>query len=89
MAKIRKRRNQKKIPTPKTEVGKYQTNNQVLIYETYRKRFSQSLHVSNLSFALQYFYITDTGIWDFDSFQCLTEDNEGGQVGSFGWLKIS
>ena len=30
-AKIRKRRNQKKIPTPKTEVGKNQTNNQVLI----------------------------------------------------------
>ena len=30
-AKIRKRRNQKKIPTPKTEVGKKQTNNQVLI----------------------------------------------------------
>ena len=28
-AKIRKRRNQKKIPTPKTEVGKNQTNNQV------------------------------------------------------------
>ena len=26
-AKIRKRRNQKKIPTPKTEVGKNQTNN--------------------------------------------------------------
>ena len=26
--KIRKRRNQKKIPTPKTEVGKNQTNNQ-------------------------------------------------------------
>ena len=31
LAKIRKRRNQKKIPTPKTEVGKEQTNNQVLI----------------------------------------------------------
>ena len=30
-AKIRKRRNQKKIPTPKAEVGKIQTNNQVLI----------------------------------------------------------
>ena len=30
-AKIRKWRNQKKIPTPKTEVGKNQTNNQVLI----------------------------------------------------------
>ena len=30
-AKIRKRRNQRKIPTPKTEVGKHQTNNQVLI----------------------------------------------------------
>ena len=30
-AKIRKRRNQKKIPTPKTEVGKNQTNNQLLI----------------------------------------------------------
>ena len=30
-AKIRKRRNQKKTPTPKTEVGKNQTNNQVLI----------------------------------------------------------
>ena len=30
-AKIRKRRNQKKIPTPKTEVGKNQTNNQALI----------------------------------------------------------
>ena len=29
--KIRKRRSQKKIPTPKTEVGKNQTNNQVLI----------------------------------------------------------
>ena len=29
--KIRKRRNQKKIPTPKTEAGKNQTNNQVLI----------------------------------------------------------
>ena len=29
--KIRKRRNQKKIPTPKTEVGKKQTNNQVFI----------------------------------------------------------
>ena len=27
-AKIRKRRNQKEIPTPKTEVGKNQTNNQ-------------------------------------------------------------
>ena len=27
-AKIRKRRNQKKTPTPKTEVGKNQTNNQ-------------------------------------------------------------
>ena len=26
-----KRRNQKKIPTPKTEVGKNETNNQVLI----------------------------------------------------------
>ena len=30
-AKIRKRRNQRKIPTPKTEVGKNQSNNQVLI----------------------------------------------------------
>ena len=30
VVKIRKRRNQKKIPTPKTEVGKNQTNNQVL-----------------------------------------------------------
>ena len=30
-AKTRKRRNRKKIPTPKTEVGKNQTNNQVLI----------------------------------------------------------
>ena len=30
-AKIRKRRNQKKTPTPKTKVGKNQTNNQVLI----------------------------------------------------------
>ena len=30
-AKIRKRHNQKKIPTPKTEVGKNQTNSQVLI----------------------------------------------------------
>ena len=30
-AKIKKRRNQKKIPTPKTEVGNIQTNNQVLI----------------------------------------------------------
>ena len=30
-AKTRKRRNQKKIPTPKTKVGKNQTNNQVLI----------------------------------------------------------
>ena len=30
-AKIRKRRNQKEIPTPKTEVGKNQTNNQALI----------------------------------------------------------
>ena len=30
-AKIRKRRNQKKTPTPKTKVGKKQTNNQVLI----------------------------------------------------------
>ena len=30
-AKIRKRCNQKKMPTPKTEVGKNQTNNQVLI----------------------------------------------------------
>ena len=30
-AKIRKRRNQIKIPTLKTEVGKNQTNNQVLI----------------------------------------------------------
>ena len=29
-AKIRKRRYQKKIPTPKTKVGKNQTNNQVL-----------------------------------------------------------
>ena len=29
--KFRKRRNQKEIPTPKTEVGKNQTNNQVLI----------------------------------------------------------
>ena len=31
VAKIRKRRNQKEIPTPKTEVGKNQTNNQTLI----------------------------------------------------------
>ena len=31
LAKIRKRRNQKKIPTLKTEVGNIQTNNQVLI----------------------------------------------------------
>ena len=31
LAKIRKRRNQKKIPTPKTAVGKNKTNNQVLI----------------------------------------------------------
>ena len=30
-AKIRKRRNQKEIPTPKTEVGKNQSNNQALI----------------------------------------------------------
>ena len=30
-AKIRKRRNQKKTPTPKTEVGKNQTNNQAPI----------------------------------------------------------
>ena len=30
-AKIRKRRNQRKIPTPKTEAGKNQSNNQVLI----------------------------------------------------------
>ena len=30
-AKIRKRRNQKEIPTPKTEVGKNKTNNQALI----------------------------------------------------------
>ena len=30
-AKITKRRNQEKIPTPKTELGKNQTNNQVLI----------------------------------------------------------
>ena len=31
VGKDQKRRNQKKIPTPKTEVGKNQTNNQVLI----------------------------------------------------------
>ena len=30
-AKIRNRHNQKKTPTPKTKVGKNQTNNQVLI----------------------------------------------------------
>ena len=31
VGKDQERRNQKKIPTPKTEVGKNQTNNQVLI----------------------------------------------------------
>ena len=30
LATIKKRRNKKKIPTPKTEAGKNQTNNQVL-----------------------------------------------------------
>ena len=32
-----RQRSGKEIPTPKTEVGKKQTNNQVLYYETYRK----------------------------------------------------
>ena len=32
-ATIRKRRSQKEIPTPNTEVGKNQTNNQALMHE--------------------------------------------------------
>ena len=40
LAKIRKRRNQKKTPTPKTKVGKNQTNNQVLIP---RKHFASRM----------------------------------------------
>ena len=39
LVKIRKRCNQKKIPTPKTEVGKNQTNNQVLIPRKILSRF--------------------------------------------------
>ena len=51
-AKIRTRRNQKKIPTPKTEVGKNQTNNQVLIpskqsINMFNKNFNQKRYLSN------------------------------------------
>ena len=38
---------QSENPTPKTEVGKNQTNNQVLYHETYRNSYLPGLCVCN------------------------------------------